>query len=111
MQKAILTTLSFQELTAGVKYATPPDLHKAIQERLRAGIAHFVYVNAKGLHREAYGTLEPGLMPERPQLTTAEAEDQVANKPKAENPNVQKYWDLGVQGWRHYTISKVVTLF
>jgi hypothetical protein len=110
MQKTILTTLSFQEATKNFKYVTAAELHPAIQERLRAGIAHFTFKKADGSVREAYGTLAPGLIPERP-MTTEQAEAKLANKPKPENPNVQTYYDLGAQDWRAYTISKVIALF
>ncbi len=76
----------------------------AIVDRMRSGIAHFFFKKADGTMREAYGTLAPECMP------PVNYEGTEGKAAQAGNPGVQRYYDLGANAWRAFTIANAVAL-
>lgn len=65
--------------------------------QLYKGIVKFYYQKVDGNLREAYGTLNPKLMPKQPEKTDR----------RLKNPTVQVYFDTEVQDFRCFKLANL----
>ena len=107
MNKSIYVNTVFNgDFVIERNYLPADKLLLMLKVKLEMGIAHFVYQKKDGSLREAFGTLHANHIPAK-----AESEGQVMDKPKpADNPNVQKYFDLEAGAWRAFTINSLISI-
>ncbi|MBQ3765854.1 MAG: DUF2693 domain-containing protein [Bacteroidales bacterium] len=69
-----------------------------LKAKMYRGIVKFYYQKVDGSLREAYGTLNPDLMPVKPD----------GNDRRLKNPTVQVYFDTEVQDFRCFKLANVL---
>lgn len=77
--------------------------------RLRNGIIHFAFnKKSTGERREARGTMKKELLPPPPPNREYDPAALANKKPRMQNPNIIRYYDLDAHGFRSFDISTFV---